>query len=167
MCQPSEHRENKPAPETALVLPKATTVHETGFVRGGAVDRPVRLHPVDQRLGGGGIIQAPAQSGAVAPFRHTAGAAAALLGFCMMAVAAAVGVWIGIGYNGTPSEPDAAVWLYQPKTQQWRKGKVSTPVMDLRNLLELNGEIYSLGGMTNGQQVQSDFIKQQITLLPD
>jgi DHA1 family bicyclomycin/chloramphenicol resistance-like MFS transporter len=48
-----------------------------------------------------GIIQAPAQSGAVAPFRHTAGAAAALLGFCMMAVAAAVGVWIGIGYNGT------------------------------------------------------------------
>lgn len=73
----------------------------------------------------------------------------------------------GIGYNGTPSEPDAAVWLYQPKTQQWRKGKVSTPVMDLRNLLELNGEIYSLGGMTNGQQVQSDFIKQQITLLPD
>jgi MFS transporter, DHA1 family, multidrug resistance protein len=48
-----------------------------------------------------GIIQAPAQSGAVAPFRHTAGAAAALLGFCMMAVAAVVGVWIGIGYNGT------------------------------------------------------------------
>lgn len=48
-----------------------------------------------------GIIQAPAQSGAIAPFRHAAGAAAALLGFCMMAVAATVGVWIGVSYNGT------------------------------------------------------------------
>lgn len=48
-----------------------------------------------------GVIQAPAQAGAVAPFKHSAGAAAALLGFCMMAVAAAVGAWIGASYNGT------------------------------------------------------------------
>jgi DHA1 family bicyclomycin/chloramphenicol resistance-like MFS transporter len=48
-----------------------------------------------------GLIQAPAQSGAVAPFRHSAGAAAALLGFCMMTVAAIVGAWIGASYNGT------------------------------------------------------------------
>ncbi len=47
-----------------------------------------------------GILQAPAQPGAVAPFRHSAGAAAALLGFCMMAVVAAIGVWIGASYNG-------------------------------------------------------------------
>ena len=32
-----------------------------------------------------------------APSRQPAGA----LSFCMMAVAAAIGVWIGIGYNGT------------------------------------------------------------------
>jgi hypothetical protein len=43
VCQPSEHGENKPAPETALVLPKATALHETGFVRGGAVDQPGRF----------------------------------------------------------------------------------------------------------------------------
>jgi MFS transporter, DHA1 family, multidrug resistance protein len=48
-----------------------------------------------------GLIQAPAQAGAVAPFRHAAGAAAALLGFLMMACAAAIGVWIGMSYNGT------------------------------------------------------------------
>lgn len=48
-----------------------------------------------------GVIQSPAQSGAVAPFRHAAGAAAALLGFLMMACAAAVGVWIGASYDGT------------------------------------------------------------------
>lgn len=48
-----------------------------------------------------GVIQAPAQAGAVAPFKHSAGAAAALLGFCMMAIAAAVGAWIGVSYNGT------------------------------------------------------------------
>jgi len=48
-----------------------------------------------------GLIQSPAQSGAVAPFKHAAGAAAALLGFLMMACAAAVGVWIGASYDGT------------------------------------------------------------------
>jgi MFS transporter, DHA1 family, multidrug resistance protein len=48
-----------------------------------------------------GIVQPPAQSGAVAPFPLNAGAAAALLGFTMMLVAAGVGVWIGASYNGT------------------------------------------------------------------
>ena len=48
-----------------------------------------------------GLIQPPTQSGAVAPFPHAAGAAAALLGFTMMLIAAGVGVWIGASYNGT------------------------------------------------------------------
>ena len=48
-----------------------------------------------------GLIQPPVQSGAVAPFPHAAGAAAALLGFIMMLVAALVGIWIGSSYNGT------------------------------------------------------------------
>ena len=48
-----------------------------------------------------GIVQPPSQSGAVAPFPHNAGAAAALLGVVMMLIAAAVGAWIGASYDGT------------------------------------------------------------------
>lgn len=48
-----------------------------------------------------GIVQPPAQSGAVAPFPGNAGAAAALLGFSMMLIAACVGAWMGASYNGT------------------------------------------------------------------
>lgn len=48
-----------------------------------------------------GMIQPPAQAGAVAPFPHSAGAAAALMGFVMMAAAALVGFWIGASYDGT------------------------------------------------------------------
>lgn len=48
-----------------------------------------------------GMIQPPAQSGAVAPFPKTAGAAAALMGFTMMLIASLVGFWIGASYNGT------------------------------------------------------------------
>lgn len=49
-----------------------------------------------------GMIQPPAQSGAVAPFPQSAGAAAALMGFVMMTSAAAIGIWIGASYDGTP-----------------------------------------------------------------
>ena len=48
-----------------------------------------------------GIVQPPAQSGAVAPFPGNAGAAAALLGFSMMLIAACIGAWMGASYNGT------------------------------------------------------------------
>ncbi len=48
-----------------------------------------------------GVIQPPVQSGAVAPFAHAAGAAAALLGFTMMLVATCIGIWIGVSYNAT------------------------------------------------------------------
>jgi DHA1 family bicyclomycin/chloramphenicol resistance-like MFS transporter len=48
-----------------------------------------------------GMIQPPAQAGAIAPFPHSAGAAAALMGFVMMVTAALVGFWIGASYNGT------------------------------------------------------------------
>jgi MFS transporter, DHA1 family, multidrug resistance protein len=47
------------------------------------------------------IVQMPAQSGAVAPFPHAAGAAAALMGFLMMGVATLVGAWLGASYNGS------------------------------------------------------------------
>lgn len=48
-----------------------------------------------------GIVQPPAQSGAVAQFADNAGTAAALMGFSMMVVAALLGFWIGASYNGT------------------------------------------------------------------
>ena len=48
-----------------------------------------------------GVIQPPVQSAAVAPFAHAAGAAAALLGFTMMLVAAVIGIWIGFSYDAT------------------------------------------------------------------
>jgi DHA1 family bicyclomycin/chloramphenicol resistance-like MFS transporter len=48
-----------------------------------------------------GMIQPPAQAGAMAPFPHSAGAATALMGFVMMTTAALVGFWIGASYDGT------------------------------------------------------------------
>ena len=48
-----------------------------------------------------GMIQPTAQAGAMAPFPHSAGAAAALMGFVMMVAAALVGFWIGASYDGT------------------------------------------------------------------
>lgn len=73
----------------------------------------------------------------------------------------------GVGYDGTPAEPDTDVWLYQLSTNQWKKGKTDNPIMDLRNLVVLDDAVYSLGGMGPGQQVQSALIKHQITLLPE
>lgn len=48
-----------------------------------------------------GILQSPSQSGAIAPFSDSAGAAAALLGFVMMLIATLIGIWIGASFNGT------------------------------------------------------------------
>jgi DHA1 family bicyclomycin/chloramphenicol resistance-like MFS transporter len=44
-----------------------------------------------------GMIQPPAQSGAIAPFPHSA----ALMGCVMMVTAAVIGIWLGLSYNGT------------------------------------------------------------------
>ncbi len=42
-----------------------------------------------------------AQVGSVAPFARRAGAAAGLFGFLLMVVAALIGLWIGVSWNGT------------------------------------------------------------------
>jgi len=73
----------------------------------------------------------------------------------------------GIGYNGTASEPSAAVYVYALKQQKWLKATPTTAVMDLRSLVSINGEIYSVGGMTAGQNVTPQLIKHQIKLLPE
>lgn len=73
----------------------------------------------------------------------------------------------GIGYNGRPAEPSADIYLYALKQQRWLKAAPTTAVMDLRNLVSLNGEIYSVGGMVAGQNVTAKLIKHQIKLLPE
>lgn len=50
---------------------------------------------------GHGVQQPVGQSGAIGPFAHAAGAASALNGFLMMAVAFGIGLWLGRFMNGT------------------------------------------------------------------
>jgi hypothetical protein len=39
--------------------------------------------------------------------------------------------------------------------------------MDLRTLVTMNNELYSLGGMVAGQNLTTEWIKHQIKLLPN
>lgn len=70
----------------------------------------------------------------------------------------------GLGYNGSASEPDSKVWVFSLEQQHWLKAENTTAVMDLRGLIEIDGDIYSVGGMTAGQQVSSQLIKHTINL---
>ena len=70
----------------------------------------------------------------------------------------------GIGYNGAPAEPDGKVWLFSLAEQRWLKAADTTAVMDLRGLVDIDGDIYSVGGMQQGQQVSPQLIKHQIKL---
>lgn len=70
----------------------------------------------------------------------------------------------GIGYNGTASEPDGKVWLFSLREKRWLNAADTTPVMDLRSLIEINGDIYSVGGMQKGQQVSPQLIKHPVKL---
>ncbi len=64
----------------------------------------------------------------------------------------------GIGYDGSPAEPSAEIWRYSISKNQWQFTKSATAVMDLRNLLLLDQQIFSLGGMQSGQKVTSGLI---------
>jgi N-acetylneuraminic acid mutarotase len=70
----------------------------------------------------------------------------------------------GVGYNGTASEPDSKVWVFSPGEKRWLTAADTTPVMDLRSLIEIDGEVYSVGGMTSGQQISGKLIKHPIKL---
>src|SRR5690606_7853259 len=70
----------------------------------------------------------------------------------------------GIGYNGTPSEPDSKVWVFSLAEQRWLKAADTTAVMDLRGLVDIDGDIYSVGGMQQGRQVSPKLINHQIKL---
>ena len=70
----------------------------------------------------------------------------------------------GIGYNQQPAEPSSEVWLYSIADQKWLSAENSTAIMDLNSLVEINGSIYSVGGMQAEQQVSNKLIKHQIKL---
>jgi MFS transporter, DHA1 family, multidrug resistance protein len=68
-----------------------------GLARAGVMQPWALIVPVCLYMIAHGIHQACGQSGAVAPFPQSAGAAAALAGFLMMLAAFATGSWIGFG----------------------------------------------------------------------
>jgi MFS transporter, DHA1 family, multidrug resistance protein len=61
---------------------------------------------------GHGVHQPCGQSGAVAPFPYTAGAASALCGFLMMLAAFAMGLWLGAAMDGTPFPMTNGMWFW-------------------------------------------------------
>jgi N-acetylneuraminic acid mutarotase len=73
----------------------------------------------------------------------------------------------GIGYDGSPAEPSTDIWRYSLAKNQWRKSQSPVGVMDLRNLLLVDHQIYSLGGMQSGQKVSSGLINHPVELLPN
>ncbi|MCT6699575.1 Kelch repeat-containing protein [Rheinheimera sp. 4Y26] len=74
----------------------------------------------------------------------------------------------GLTDDGKAIEPSSAIYLYSFKQQRWLKAAPSeTAVMDLRSLVLIDGEIFSIGGMLAGQQLSNTAIKHQIKLLPE
>lgn len=70
----------------------------------------------------------------------------------------------GTGIQQQAAEPDAKVWVYSVPQQKWLAAADTSPVMDLRGLIDINGEIYSVGGMLNGRQVTNKVIRHDIKL---
>lgn len=67
-------------------------------------------------------------------------------------------------FNGKASDQ---VYLYALQQQRWLKASSSVAVTDLRSLVSINGEIFSVGGMDGSNNVSSALIKHQIKLLPE
>ena len=61
---------------------------------------------------GHGVLQPCSQSGAIGPFPKSAGAASALNGFCMMAVAFGIGIYLGTHMDGTVKPLAYGVWFW-------------------------------------------------------
>ncbi|MEE8370830.1 MAG: hypothetical protein V3R73_01700 [Sphingomonadales bacterium] len=71
----------------------------------------------------------------------------------------------GMGYNGQPSEPSAAVFAFDPATGSWIDlGAKPVASMDHRGLLEASGAFYTIGGMLAGQVVTGKVLRFE---LPD
>ncbi len=79
-----------------------------------------------------------------------------------------VGVWFvggtsnpynynGVGYDGQPSEPEAASWIYDIERDAWVEGpRLLSPSMDHRGLVAIGGAWWTIGGFGAGQTVFAD-----------
>jgi N-acetylneuraminic acid mutarotase len=66
----------------------------------------------------------------------------------------------GIGYDGLPSEPSAAVFSFQPERGTWEAhAPLPEAGMDFRGLVALDGAYGLFGGMRSKQQVSGDVIR--------
>jgi DHA1 family bicyclomycin/chloramphenicol resistance-like MFS transporter len=86
---------------TGAALHFAAGVSLVGFALAGVIHPVAIIGPMWFHACAHGVVQPTGQAGAVAPFADTAGAASALMGFVMMLIAAAIGYWIGVSYDGT------------------------------------------------------------------
>ena len=72
-----------------------------GFARAGETHIETIVIPQVIAMLGVGLVFPNCQAGAIGPFPTMAGAASSLLGFSQMGVAAAVGLAIGLTFDGT------------------------------------------------------------------
>lgn len=59
------------------------------------------------------------------------------------------------------------VWVFSINKKRWLKAETTTPVMDLRGLISINDEIWSIGGTTADNQPTNKLVKHSIKLLPN
>lgn len=60
----------------------------------------------------------------------------------------------GVGYDGRPSEPEAASWIYDLERDAWIEGpRLTSPSMDHRGLVSIGGAWWTIGGFGAGQTV--------------
>ena len=72
-----------------------------GLVLSGVLHWAVVLGCMFLAMGAHGINNPCAQTGAIAPFKQQAGAAAGLMGFFTMVAALLAGTWVGVSFDGT------------------------------------------------------------------
>ncbi len=73
----------------------------------------------------------------------------------------------GIGYDGQPSQPSAAVFAFEPRQGLWRSyAPLPVAGMDFRALVPLERGYALFGGMRAGQQVSADPIRFDLTPAP-
>ncbi len=59
----------------------------------------------------------------------------------------------GIGYNGSPAEPDNKIWRFNLEDNAWHISTSESHTMDHRGLINLSGQWLTVGGMGKNQEV--------------
>ena len=61
--------------------------------------------------------------------------------------------YTGIGYNSIPSTASNQIWIFDFKNRTWQLGGSSEATMDHRGLINIDGQLITLGGMNSQRQV--------------